>query len=761
MSPLGRRKRAVWPGLIILRVFLCCCCEEVAVGSLVQLPESMRETERMICFLRTLDRSIAQSPTVMSLDDKLDVLLKQSQQKSWAKLGSEEVAYLTQAFLPTQSTNTRSKAYLVLSAVCQHVRETATPPKGKESEESGPATEVLVKLFAPSIRDRFRETNNDELTTAVSFFIALFQVDWQSAAVIFLEDGVFESLADVVDLTPSREVAGEVARLLAQASAHKLCRERIVLSDLQGWLERSSRQTSDSFLRSASAVALIKLSRGTAEDTKGLAATDSQPPTSSLARETELASLLKNLVVSGDDSSATTNAVEGLAYMSIEPQIKETLSKDAAFLSRLFGLIPYPKKNQMLSILSATNTAQVYGIAVIISNICSYRPRLSQEQEQIAKLKQMTNKPSPSGLKSTEPVTDPLDDDPRVKERCRRMVNAGVGDVLSAMVRITDGKGVFINVAKSILGLVEDKENRGKLLQGGCSRALVTIIRSFLPPATTPARLAEEPILGAIQALAKFAITASPLHVFGPDQGLTFDAIRPLSILLLHPSSSLLQQFEALMALTNLSSTSPEASTRVSKSEGLMNKVEFMLLDDNQLVQRASMELICNLIAGSEEVFDQYGGQEETASSKSKLQILVALSDVEDPHTRLAASGALATVTSSLNACKRLFSLQMERHRVLPTLTQLIDPPSEDDGTPSDPTSAIGLVHRGVICIRNFLTSLDDESIKALVPDVKSSGLAQGLVKVVKSNAEAPNMSILQPAAEALKILYDHGAVTS
>jgi hypothetical protein len=329
----------------------------------------------------------------MSLDDKLDALLKQSQQKSWAKLGSEEVSHLTQAFLPTQSADTRSKAYLVLSAACQHIRETVVPPKGKGQKESDPATEALVKLFAPPIRDRFTETNNDELITAVSFFIALFQVDWQSAAVIFLEDSVFESLTDVVDLTPSKELAGEIARLLAQASAHKPCRERIVSSDLRGWLERSSRQTSDTSLRSASAVALIKLSRGTAEDTKGLAATNSQPSTSPSVNETELASLMKNLVVSGDDSSAITNAVEGLAYMSIEPQIKETLSKDTAFLSHLFNLIPRPKKSQVLSVLSATNTAQVYGIAVIISNICSYRPRLSQEQEQIAKLRQMAIRP--------------------------------------------------------------------------------------------------------------------------------------------------------------------------------------------------------------------------------------------------------------------------------------------------------------------------------------------------------------------------------
>ena len=696
----------------------------------------------------------------MSLDDKLDALLKQSQQKSWAELGPEEISHLTQAFLPTQSTDTRSKAYLVLSATCQHVRETTTPPKNKGPEVSDPATEALVKLFAPPIRDRFTGTNDDELITAVSFFNALFQVDWQSAAVIFLEDGVFESLTDVVDLTLSKELAGEIARLLAQASTHKPCRERIVSSDLQGWLERSSRQTSDASLRSASAVGLIKLSRGTAEDTKGLATTSSQPSASSSVDEAELASLMKNLVVSGDDSSAITNAVEGLAYMSIEPQIKETLSKDMVFLSRLFNLIPRPKKNQVLSILSATNTPQVYGIAVIISNICSYRPRLSQEQEQIAKLKQMANNPSPSGLKATKPITDPLDDDPHVKERCRRMVNAGAGGVLSGMVRVTDGKGVYINVAKAILGLAEDKENRGKLLQGGCSRALITIIRSFLPQATTPVNQVEESVLDAMQALAKFSITASPLHVFGPDQGSTLDAIRPLSVLLLHPSSSLLQQFEALMALTNLSSTSPEASTRISKSEGLMNKVEFMLLDDNQLVQRASMELICNLIAGSDEVFDKYGGQEGTASSKSKLQVLVALSDVEDPHTRLAASGALATVTSSPNACKALYSLQMERHRVLPILAQLVDPTSTDDDTTPDPALTTGLLHRGVVCVRNFLTLLDDESIKALVPDAKSSGLAQGLVKVVKSNAEAQNMSILQPAAEALKKLYDNGAVT-
>ena len=697
----------------------------------------------------------------MSLDDKLSSLLKQSQQGAWATLGSEEVSHLTQAFLPTQPADTRSKAYLVLAAACQHIRETIAPPKGNGvgGSELDPATEALVKLFAPPIRDRLGETKTDELVTAVSFFTALFQVDWQSATAIFLEEGVFESLTDVIDQTLSKELAGEIARLLAQAGAHKPCRERIVASDLRGWLERSSLQTSNTSLRAASAVALIKLSRGTTEGTKGPATTSSKSPTSPFVNETELASLMKNLVISGDDSSAITNAVEGLAYMTIEPQIKETLSKDSIFLSRFFNLIPRPKKNQAVLASPTTNIAQLYGISVILSNICSYLPRLSQEQEHIAKLRQMANEPSSSGLKSTKPLTDPLDDDSHVKGRCRRMVNAGVADALSGMVRVTDGKGVYVNVAKAILGLAEDGENRGRLLQAGCSRALITIIRSLSTSATTPMNQVEEPAtLTAIQALAKFAITASPLHVFGPDQGATLDAIRPFSTLLLHPSSSLLQQFEALMALTNLSSTGAEVCSRMFKSEGLMNKVEFILLDDNHLIQRASMELICNLIAGSKEVFNRYGGQEETASSKSKLQILVALSDVEDCPTRLAASGALATVTRSPNACKALYSLQKERHRVLPVLTQLIDPESGGDITTPDAVSVAGLLHRGVICIQNLLTNLDEVSLKALVPDAKDSGLEQGLVKVVKSNGEVKD--IMDPAAEALKRLHRHGGVT-
>lgn len=175
------------------------------------------------------------------------------------------------------------------------------------------------------------------------------------------------------------------------------------------------------------------------------------------------------------------------------------------------------------------------------------------------------------------------------------------------------------------------------------------------------------------------------------------------------------------------------------------------------------MELICNLIAGSDDVFDRYGGREETAGSKTKLQVLVALSDVDDGATRLAASGALATVTASPSACRSLFNLQMDRHRVLPILTQLIDPTihTDESAVTSDPTVNGGLLHRGVICARNLVGLLDDSSLRSLIHDAQSSGLVEVLVGVVKANADSRHVAILQPAAEALKRLLDAGASTT
>ena len=72
--------------------------------------------------------------------------------------------------------------------------------------------------------------------------------------------------------------------------------------------------------------------------------------------------------------------------------------------------------------------------------------------------------------------------------------------------------------------------------------------------------------------------------------------------------------FEAMMALTNLSSVSAEAATRIARAAGLTNKVELLMLEDHTLVRRATTELVCNLISGSEDIFNRWGGDRDASS---------------------------------------------------------------------------------------------------------------------------------------------------
>ncbi|KAF7792268.1 hypothetical protein EIP86_003304 [Pleurotus ostreatoroseus] len=702
------------------------------------------------------------------VEKDLDKLLKQLQDKSWATFLPDELKLLIEAFLPDLPHTTRSKAYIVLSVVCQRLRDSHPPTKDVPEA----ATEAISRVFSPAVTARLSDTVEREALSGLCFLAALFQVDWQSAAAILQHDGVVESIADSLELFPSSpSISRAVAQLVSQAAGHKSCRA-IIPRQCVEWLETKARRSDDSTLQAAAAVALVKLSRGASADAASATGADKIPQ---LTGDDALVKMMKGLVVSEPDASSLNDAIEGLAYMSTGPSVREALSKDTQFLARLFAVIPRRKglNSQPLSADSVAVTP-IYGTVLIISNICAYKPRLSEEEAQIAKLKRMANAKNEGKLK--EPENDALEDDDHANTRCKRLLAAGVVDALTAAVRFTDSKATRLITGKALLSIVEDQENRGKVLQAGGARALITIIQGLLPPPkkSTPSAedvpTLERPDIEPIQALAKLAITASPLQVFGPNEGALYDAIRPFAIMLLHPNSNLLQRFEAMMALTNLSSQSAEVADRVAKAGGLMNKVELLMLEDHTLVRRAATELVCNLISGCEDVFNRYGG-EKSGASKSKLHVLLALCDVDDLPTRLAASGALAVVSASPDACQSLLELQREKKRVLPVLGQLIDPAIEvphmdEDGeaveeikSPGTQTADPdpGLVHRGVVCIRNFFVGLDSTPRKEVGEQAQEVGLTQALIRIFREGANNPASPVVRPAAEALKSLMESG----
>ncbi|KAJ7786618.1 P-loop containing nucleoside triphosphate hydrolase protein [Mycena metata] len=614
-------------------------------------------------------------------DQALDTLLQKTQKDPSTPLLPDELAYLITAFLPSQPATLRSKAYLVLSAFCQGVRNSSSV-KGKQPD---PATETLVQIFEPLVVDRLSDSEERRLREGISFLTALFQVDWESAAPIFLQDGILDFMMDSVDLTPSPELSLLVAHLLSQACGHKQCRA-ILTSQTTQWLELSSLEGDWE----------IPLKPAVPE---------------APAQDDELADVMKGLVISANDQSSIADAVEGLAYLSVDPIVKDALSKDPIFLKRFFALVPRRKSPNVAA--EGPNTTLIYGVLLTISNLCAYRPRLTEEQTQIAKLKRMANA-------ANKPTQEPsaastLDDDESVKVRVQRLVAAGVLDVFAGAVPGTESLGIRVVAGKALLNIIEDRENRGRVLQSGGGKLLGLIIKHAMGTLSTDGSSKTKASLDVtylepIQALAKLAITASPV-----------------------------QRFEALMALTNLSSHSAETASRVAKADGLLSSVELLLLEEHPLVRRASMELICNLISGSDTVFERYGGVENTSGTKSKLQIVLAMSDVADLGTRLAASGALATLTDAPSACEALVALQLERHRMLPILAQLIDPSTapehEDDegGMESDPWDA--------------------KTRKQIAKEAGEAGLVQGLINVLKSSPSpaAPSKKAGKKAAAAPK----------
>jgi hypothetical protein len=676
---------------------------------------------------------------------KLNQLLKSSQITLQHNIASDEFACLATAFLPTNADvdTLRPKAYVVLSAICQQARKA----EGK-NKDGTVATEQLVRIFAPFVAQLFGETDDEKsLLTGAFFLTALFQIDAPSASLIFAREDVVEGVMDSIDLSPSPLLSLEIAHLLSHACANKSCRE-IIRPQVVRWLESNSRQSTDTGLRSAASLALVKLFKGAVSDEPEVGSPQVQS-----GQIDNLAETMTDVIVSRETAS-TVDAVEGLAYLTVDPGLKQRLATNSSFLRQLFELVPTKKT---VSAKASPNSTLIYGISVIICNLTSFPPRLSEEQQQVEKLRRMAK----SGKGSSE-ATPILDDDKYVRARIRLLISAGVLPVFPAAIAGVDSAGIRLNVGKSLLNIVEEKENRGAALQAGGARVLQTIIKRTFSSLSSGKNtkdlmaMLSPADLNPIQALAKLSITSSPLQVFGPNIGAVYDGIRPLSILLQHPSSDLLQRFEAIMALTNLASHSSDVASRVAKADGLVNKVELLLLEDHTLVRRASVELICNLIVGSDEVFERYAG--DNSGSASKIHILLALSDVEDIPTRLAASGALATLTAAPDVCKTLIDLQFERHRFLPIMTQLIDPAAlpaslkDEQIVETNP----GLVHRGVACVLNVFKNVGDKDIRGKISnDGKDSGLLQALIQLAKGKGVSSDPSVMYQAAEALKALAE------
>lgn len=729
--------------------------------------------------------------------------------------------------LPRQEGDLRSSAYLSLSTIISAIRAPSRSGQPPSEQQRNASTQALVSAFTPALDDALQGTSIEPVLSTFAFLVALFQVDPDSAIAILQRDGTIDSVLDALDVFPAKgspgaqgtdlRVARALAALLSQAAGHRTSRS--LLKNAQSsrcirWL-RGNTSLSDLILRATSALALIKLVKGGLQDTEGLGNTDMGGEDEEAEGDDEeaLVRLMEGIVLDESsqldfESPAVVGAIEGLAYLSTEPSIKEMIFEDDQLVKRLIAIglaiTPSNKKNLKPKLDPRLSIGLHYGISVILHNLCAYRPKLSGEEEQVARLKRMTKAPLTKGSKSRlgESKEDPRDSDEAVKKRIGGLLKAGVLPVLSGLAR--SESAVTRAVAGRIyLAVVEDQTNRGVVLQNGGTKALMHIIISSSKSGAEPT-----PDYASIQALSKLAITSAPVQVFGPDPGAVYDAIGPLiSVILASPSSlgspssrasgpNNLQRFESLMALTNIASTGAASAARIAATPRLFPALDMLLLDDHPLLRRAATELVCDLVVCDEgfERFVPHRASSQASppstsppttpgiagtppkpkrrgtkgAAENRLRILLALSDVEDLATRRAASGALAMLTSDDAICGVIVGMERKTGNPIAIFGRLLvgDEGVEEsesrvgkgkgkaESTPSG-LPDLALAHRGIVCLRNLVQLGFAKGGPVLLQAFEREGIIEKVEAIVKfvmesgeGKADGPPSPVVQAAVE-------------
>lgn len=425
---------------------------------------------------------------------------------------------------------------------------------------------------------------------------------------------------------------------------------------------------------------------------------------------------LEQLVLSGDPE--TGQAIEGLAYTSLQAKVKEEIAGN-------FKLV-----RQLVKALQE-RSATAFGCLTVFSNLTAYRPTLTEEQKKISELKAYANSSKPA------PV-NPLDDDVHVTARCRKLLDADVVPALVASCKQTTSPTNVALIVRILLALAREQKQRAKMAQQGAVKLLLQIKERV---AKTDKSTAEASVIerDAAHALARLLISVNPSHMFSSSLPAS-TAVSVLAPLLSQDQDSeqrnLLPTFEALLALTNLASMDDNSIRELEIRLIWQHLEDHLLFSSNILVQRASVELVCNLMASPNCVTKFVG--DGSKREGTRMQILLALADVEDLATRRAAGGALAMLTEWDAAVGAILDQQADStpKGIMVLLGMCADESDE-------------IKHRGFVCIANIVNAPGGVGKKG-AERIKEEG---GLLVLQEALKATKNRAVMEAGIEVLKKL--------
>ncbi|EIW66476.1 hypothetical protein M231_03011 [Tremella mesenterica] len=551
----------------------------------------------------------------------LNALLRRTASSQPLNLSQSDLQLIPTS-LSSSNRETKSISLIILSKWSNQFNPKYDNSKDHE-ETHRPSSQDLIPTLRPFLLSTFSEDRPPEEYIPFTCLISHLYPLHPATCTDILTTSTFESeagkedalsvLLEAAELPSSLQLA--LAEMFVHATSTKSGRE-LIRSRALDWLKGG--MTMGSELGVLCSVSLAKLSSAD-RDIQPTSTTTSTESDNLEIDDVEICERMISLIQSSPSSSSIlSETLEGISILSLRPHIKNLLSHNDKFLKSLISLspIPTPKGGSLPLVPRGEMNNEVksdlvdsgicYGITTILVNLTNPKRNLTEEEEQIKKLRSM------AVGKKVELELDPMVEMEMVKERTKKVIDNGVVNALSGLIR-AESKLVKENLGRLCLNLVEDVKNRSLFLKDGGYKVLSSLIRDLIPPSlvvydpsldsstntkaqdsqdkstslTNESTLKDEvnenvgltntnhattkivesieeeyDIIPAIQAMAKMIITTPPQLLFTPPyQTTSLDAISPLCRLLLE--SNTLLQFESLMGLTNLSSISTEHSTRI------------------------------------------------------------------------------------------------------------------------------------------------------------------------------------------------------
>ncbi|KAG1681067.1 Protein unc-45 A [Nymphon striatum] len=311
----------------------------------------------------------------------------------------------------------------------------------------------------------------------------------------------------------------------------------------------------------------------------------------------------KFLVNPARDKDLRKWAAEGLSYLTLDADIKEDLIDDEVAIKALIDLA------------KTGDPSVLYGVVTTLVNITNsyYKEEVIPEMITLAKF-----------AKQHIPEDHPMDEKKYVDDRLRALCKARVTTGLVALSK-TESRNSKELIARVFNAMCELQELRGQIVQQGGTKALLSLAQDSTKVGKSIAA----------QALARIGITIDPEVAFPGQRCL--EVVRPL-ICLLHPDCTGLQNFESLMALTNLAQISESVRNRILK-EGGFAKIETYMYEEHTEISRASVQCMVNMLL-SEEVLKLF-----ISGETDRLKFLTLLCGNEDDDTACAAASCLCILT--------------------------------------------------------------------------------------------------------------------